>query len=58
MRDKESLRGSGVGVVDRLGYGGGVEREEVGTVERFPDVVNGERSRTSGKRTRMLFLAA
>lgn len=31
---------------------------EVGIVERLPDVVNGVRSRTSGKITRTEFLAA
>ncbi len=36
----------------------GVDKELVGTVERFPEVVKGVRSSTSGKMTRMLFLAA
>lgn len=47
---------AGVGVVDRGGKGDGVESESVGTVDRFPDVVKGVKSRTSGKRTRILFL--
>ena len=38
--------------------GGGVEMGMEGTVERFPDVVKGVRSRISGKIIRTLFLAA
>lgn len=49
---------AGVGVVDRGSGGGGVDMAEVGTVERFPDVVYGVRSRTSGKIRRTVFLDA
>ena len=38
--------------------GAGVEMASVGTVERFPDVVYGVRSRTSGKITWIGFLEA
>ncbi len=40
------------------GRGEGVDIAHVGSVERLPDVVNGVRSRTSGKCTRMVFFAA
>lgn len=49
---------AGVGVVERGIDGGGDEMGIDGTVDRFPDVVNGVKSRTSGKTTRMAFLAA
>lgn len=38
--------------------GGGVEMACVGWVDREPEVVNGVRSRISGKETRTLFLPA
>lgn len=40
------------------GGGEGVDIALVGTVERLPEVVKGVRSRTSGKNTLILFLAA
>lgn len=40
------------------GAGEGVDIALVGTVERLPEVVKGVRSRTSGKNTLILFLAA
>jgi len=47
-----------VGVVLRGIDGGGVEIGIEGTVDRFPEVVKGVKSRISGKRIRTLFLAA
>lgn len=47
---------AGVGVLEREGSGDGVERDDVGTRERLPDVVKGVRSSTSGNKTRTLFL--
>ena len=49
---------AGVGVVERGGCGGGVDNDDVGMVERLPEVVKGVRSRTSENTTRMLFLEA
>lgn len=49
---------AGVGVVERGWAGGGEDIGKDGTVERFPDVVKGVRSSSSGKCTRMLFLDA
>ena len=44
--------------MERGRAGGGEEMGTEGTVESFPEVVKGVRSRTSGKSTRMLFLEA
>jgi hypothetical protein len=49
---------AGVGVVERGMDGGGDEMGIDGTVDKFPDVVNGVRSSSSGKTIRMAFLAA
>jgi hypothetical protein len=48
----------GVGVVERGCEGDGVDIADVGTVERFPEVVYGVKSRTSGKIRQTLFLDA
>jgi hypothetical protein len=49
---------AGVGVVERRRDGGGEEMGTEGTVDSLPEVVNGVRSRISGKRTRTVFFDA
>ena len=54
-----------MGVVERRGsewvvelLGGGVDIDVVGLTERFPEVMYGVMSKTSGKMRRMVFLVA
>lgn len=47
-----------VGVVERGELGGGVEIGTEGRVERLPEVMNGVRSRISGKMMRIEFFIA